>query len=75
MLDSGGGRRRLHQPGDGNPGLSNEGDENWRKQFELSCEYDLLRQGSDGCQASKKSPTHDNLTLPVPETDTGREVE
>ena len=56
-------------------GVSVQGDEGRRKRPELRHESDPLRRGSGVCQASKKSSIHVNLTLPVPETDTGREVE
>ncbi len=51
------------------------GVEVWRKQTELRRESDPLRRGSDKHQASKKSSIHVKLSRPVPETDTGREVE
>ena len=57
------------------PGASSRGDEVWGKQTELSCESDPLRRGSATCHASKKSSTHHKPSMPVPETDTGGEVE
>ena len=45
-MNCGGGRRRLRQPGDGSPGLSDRGYEGRRKRPELRREYDLLRRGS-----------------------------
>ena len=56
-------------------GPSVRGVENRRKRSELRSEYELLRQRSGGCQASKKSPTPVKASLPVPETDTGGVVE
>ena len=56
-------------------GASVRGVEVWRKQTELRHESDPLRRGSDSHQASKKSPIHHKLSMPVPETDTGRGVE
>ena len=52
-----------------------QGDEVWRKQTEPRRESDPLRRGSGEHQASKKSSIHHKLSEPVPETDTGREVE
>lgn len=64
-----------HQPGDGSPGVSERGVEKRRKRFELSRESDPLRWGSGRNLASKKNPDPVKLRMPVPETDTGREVE
>lgn len=46
-----------------------------RKRFELRREYDPLRWGSGIVWLPRKARWHVNLQLPVPETDTGREVE
>ena len=64
-----------HQPGDGSPGVSVRGDEVWRKQTESRRESESLRRQSGGSQASKKSPKSHKFFKPVPETDTGGEVE
>ena len=56
-------------------GSSIQGVERRRKRLELRYEYDLLREGSGRCQASQKSSKHHKQCQPVPETDTGREVE
>ena len=56
-------------------GVSVQGVEVWRKQTELRRESDPLRRGSSTYQASKKSSIHHKLSMPVPETDTGGEVE
>ena len=50
-------------------------DEGRRKRPELRREYDPLRGGSGISQASKKSSKHHKQLPPVPETDTGGEVE
>jgi hypothetical protein len=46
-----------------------------RKPTELRSESDRLRPGSGRCQAPKKSSKHVKPDMPVPETDTGGEVE
>jgi hypothetical protein len=56
-------------------GVSVRGVEERRKRSELRRESDLLRKGSGGCQASKKSSKHHKSSMPVPETDTGGGVE
>lgn len=56
-------------------GASVQGVEEWRKHSELRRESDPLRRGSGRSQASKKSSKHVKSKLPVPETDTGGEVE
>ncbi len=56
-------------------GASIRGDEERRKRFELRYESEELRLRSGRGQASQKSPTHVNSQIPVPETDTGGEVE
>ena len=56
-------------------GSSVQGDEKRRKRFELRHEYEGLRTRSGSSQASKKSSMHVKSVLPVPKTDTGREVE
>ena len=56
-------------------GATVRGVEVWRKQTEPRRESDPLRRGSREHQASQKSPKTVNLSMPVPETDTGREVE
>ena len=56
-------------------GSSVQGVEGRRKRPELRREYDPLRGGSGRCQASKKISKHVKPKLPVPETDTGGEVE
>ena len=60
-------------PGDGEgeasqklvTGASERGDEVRGKRTELSRDADLLREGSGGSPASKKSPKHVNSLLPV----------
>ena len=52
-----------------------EGEEGRRKRPELRRETDPLRRGSETNQTPQKSPKHQKLELPVPETDTGGEVE
>lgn len=52
-----------------------EGEDGWRKHPELRREPDPLRRGSETSQTPKKSPKHQKLVTPVPETDTGGEVE
>jgi hypothetical protein len=54
---------------------ASEGEEGWRKHPELRRETDPLRRGSETNQTPQKSPKHHKLQSPVPETDTGREVE
>lgn len=54
---------------------ASEGEEGWRKHPELRRETDSLRRGSETSQTPQKSPKHHKLRLPVPETDTGGEVE
>ena len=54
---------------------ASEGEEGWRKHPELRRETDPLRRGSETSQTPKKSPKHRKRALPVPETDTGGEVE
>ena len=56
-------------------GATVRGEEVWRKQTELRRESDPPRRGSREHQTSKKSLKTVNLSMPVPETDTGREVE
>ncbi len=56
-------------------GSSVRGFERWRKHLELRREYELLRQRSWRCHASKKSPILVKTQMPVPETDTGGVVE
>lgn len=64
-----------HHPENGSSGVSNQGEEVGRKPTELRGESDPPRRGSGDFQASQKSPKRHNDRLPVPETDTGREVE
>ncbi len=56
-------------------GSSFRGDERWRKHLELRGEYDSLRRGSGIVWLPRKARWHVNCFLPVPETDTGGEVE
>lgn len=56
-------------------GASVRGVEEWRKHSELRRESESLRTRSGSSQASKKSSKHVKSISPVPETDTGREVE
>ena len=56
-------------------GASIQGVEARRKRAELRYESDSLRRGSGNNQASKKSSEHHKQIMPVPETDTGGEVE
>ena len=56
-------------------GASVRGVEEWRKHSELRRESERLRTRSGSSQASKKSSKHVKSISPVPETDTGREVE
>jgi hypothetical protein len=56
-------------------GASVRGTEEWRKHSELRRESERIRLRSGPRQASQKSPNHVNFNLPVPETDTGGEVE
>ena len=65
----------LHQPEIGISGSSIQGVEERRKRSELRCEYESLRTRSGRSPASQKSSKHVKSVLPVPETDTGGEVE
>ena len=56
-------------------GSSVRGVEGRRKRPELRHEYETLRGRSGRSPASKKSSLHHKQSRPVPETDTGREVE
>lgn len=56
-------------------GSTTQGDEKRRKRFEPRWEYEVLRHRSGVVKLSRKARWHVNLLLPVPETDTGREVE
>lgn len=56
-------------------GASVRGVEEWRKHSELRRESEVIRHRSGSSQASKKSSKHVKSKSPVPETDTGREVE
>ena len=56
-------------------GVSVRGVEVWRKQTELRRESEPLRRRSGSHPAPKKSSIRYKLSMPVPETDTGREVE
>ena len=56
-------------------GASIQGVEERRKRSELRYESEELRFRSGRSQASQKSPNHVNSKTPVPETETGREVE
>jgi hypothetical protein len=63
------------QPEIGSSGASSRGVEVWRKQTEPRSESDPLRGGSGIYHADEKSSKHVKSLIPVPETDTGREVE
>ena len=56
-------------------GSSNRGDEEWRKRSEPRCEYEGPRVRSDVVKLTRKARWHVKSKLPVPETDTGGEVE
>jgi len=56
-------------------GSSARGDEGWRKHPKLRREYEELRLRSGIVQLPRKAQLHAKSMLPVPETDTGREVE
>ena len=63
------------EPAIGSAGASFRGVEVWRKQTEPRSESDSLRRGSRTHQASEKSSIHVKHLMPVPETDTGGEVD
>ena len=56
-------------------GSTVRGVEQRRKRCELRQEYEGLRTRSGVVKLPRKARWHVNLQLPVPETDTGREVE
>ena len=56
-------------------GSSNQGDEGRRKRPKLRCEYEGLRIRSGVVKLTRKARWHVKSKTPVPETDTGREVE
>ena len=56
-------------------GATVRGAEERRKRSELRQETEGLRPQSGGCHTSKKSSKYVKPKLPVPETDTGGEVE
>ena len=56
-------------------GSTERGDEKRRKRFELSQEYEGLRSRSREVKLPRKARWHVKPLLPVPETDTGGEVE
>ena len=56
-------------------GASVRGDEKRRKRFELRRESERPRTRSSGVKLPRKARWHVKPKLPVPETDTGREVE
>ena len=56
-------------------GSTVRGDERRRKRFELRQEYEGLRTRSGEVKLPRKARWHVKSRLPVPKTDTGREVE